>query len=308
MKRNNHRHKIWKRYKEVKVPWNVYDDHRGNECRRVLELAKDFKGLDEPVQRREFPLSRLAVLLLFKVYFNISYRTIASVTGGLRIHNILGLKRPPSFKTIQRTMNHLNERTLAEINRLYVPSFTKLAGVDSSGLKTTRRGAWLIIRFKEELRKRDFRKMNIFVDIETKKIIACVLTKGTSSDHRQLKKLLKRCQWFRMEIVLADGGYDTRACFQEIANRGAIPGIKVRKNASRKAKGCPVRKKAVIAQKEHYDDWKTLVRYPMRCVVEAVFSGTKRRFGEILSSIIGKFRRNEAWLRVLLWNICIYPR
>ena len=62
----------WKRYKKVSVPWAQYDVHRLNECKRVLDLRCLFHELDTPVQRREFKLSNLTVLLLFKILFCIS--------------------------------------------------------------------------------------------------------------------------------------------------------------------------------------------------------------------------------------------
>jgi len=46
----------------------------------------------------------------------------------------------------------------------------------------------------------------------------------------------------------------------------------------------------------------------MRCVVESIFSGTKRRFGEYFFSIKEKYRRVEMWLKTILWNVLIYPR
>jgi len=43
-------------------------------------------------------------------------------------------------------------------------------------------------------------------------------------------------------------------------------------------------------------------------VVESIFSGVKRRFGEYLFSVKEVFRRVEVWLRTILWNVLIYPR
>ncbi|MBE3094104.1 MAG: transposase, partial [Actinobacteria bacterium] len=122
------------------------------------------------------------------------------------------------------------------------------------------------------------------------------------------KKILKECDWIRVDIILRDKGYDTRECFNEITNHGSVPAIKVRKNASRKARGFPSRRKAVIAQQQDNEDWKTKVQATMRCVVEAVFSRTKQRFGEYLFSIKALFRDVEVWLRSILWNVLIYPR
>ncbi len=298
----------WRRYKEVSIPWAQYDIHRLNECKRVLDLCSLFHELDIPIQRREFKLSKLTVLLLLKILFGISYRTIASATKDLKIYDALGMKRPPCYKTIQNTMGYLDEKFLTEINCMLVPSRTGLAVIDSSGIKTHQKGAWVQIRFQKYPRKRDFKKIHIFVDLVSKKILYCLVTKGTSSDSKQLKRILKQCRWMKVEIILGDSGYDTRECFNEITDYDSVPGIKVRKNASTKSKGSPSRRKAVLAQRLDFDKWKEKVQCTMRCVVESIFSGTKRRFGDYLFSIKDKFRSIEVWLRTILWNVLIYPR
>jgi len=298
----------WNRYKDVNVPWKEYDEYNLNGCRRILDLSDLFEILDKPVQRREFKLSRLVILLLFKILFGLSYRSIASATRDLELYRLLGLKRAPCYKTIQNTMKYLNEEILSKINQFLVPDQIKLAGIDSSGMKTYRKGAWVIVHFNKTQRKRDFKKIHIFVDLLSKKIMYCVMTNGTSSDSKQLKKILRKCNWLKIKIILGDKGYDTRECFNEIKNFGATPGIRVRKNASTKSKGSPSRRKAVITQEKDLEKWKEKVGYRMRCVVEAIFSGSKRRFGEHLFSIKEGFRKVEMWLRTILWNVLIYPR
>ena len=308
MQRTKQKKKKWKRYKEVSVPWDTYDAYRCGECQRVIDLRDVFCDLDKPVQRREFKLSCLTVLLLFKILFGIGYRGITSATKDLKIYQMLDMKRAPCYKTIQNTMQYLDTRFLSTINQILVPKKIKLAGVDSSGLKTHRKGAWVIVRFRRHQQKKDFKKVHIFVDLVSKKIIYCLMTKGTASDSQQLKKILRQCDWIKVEIILGDKGYDTKECFTEVKKFGAEPGIPVRKNASTKARGCPSRGKAARAQQKDYDEWSKKVHRTMRCVVEAIFSGTKRRFGEYLFSIKTRFRRIEVWLRTILWNVLIYPR
>jgi len=298
----------WKRHKKVKVPWAEYDKSRRDDCKRVLDLRKKFKKLDKPVQRREFKLSCMVVLVLFKVLLNQSYRTIWSLSGTFQLWAVLGFKRNPCYKTIQNTMAYLDAEILELINRSLIPRHARLCGVDSSGIRTTRKGAWVIVTFKRRMRKKDFKKVHIFVDLEKKKILACIITGGTIYDGRQLRRMLRMCMWIRIEIVLGDGGYDSRNCFNDIAGINARPGIKVRKNSTTKSKHCPSRKWAVIAQKENYDKWKEDLEYTMRCVVEAIFSAMKRRYGEIVHSIKRKYRKVEIWIRTIIWNVCIYPR
>ena len=116
------------------------------------------------------------------------------------------------------------------------------------------------------------------------------MTIGRASDAKQVTKLLKGCNWTCVDVILGDRGYDSRECFHEITNFGALPGIPFRRNASTKSCGCSSRRKAVIAQQNDYEKWKQQVQYTMRCVVESIFSGLKRRFGEHLFSVNEKFR------------------
>jgi hypothetical protein len=308
MQKTSSKHKAWRRYKEVSVPWAHYDAHRRDEYKHVINLKGVFGELDRPAQRREFLLSKLTVILLLKIMFGISYRGIASATKNLGIYKILEMKRAPSYKTIQRTIKYLKVGFLSRVNRRLTPSEIQLAGIDSSGMKTQQKGAWVQIRFQTPIKKRDFKKVHIFVDLDTKKILYCIITKGSSYDSPQLKLILNQCKWLKISIILGDGGYDSKECFNEITKKGAIPGIPVRKNATTRSRGSMSRKKAVLEQKKDFNRWKEKVKYAMRCIVEAIFSGTKRRFGEYLFCIKERYRCVEMWLRTILWNVLIYPR
>ena len=308
MQRASQKNREWKRHKEVIVPWATYDAHRLGECKRVIDLRKTFVELDQPIQRREFQLSQLTVLLLLKLMFDISYRTLASAVNDLSIYQALGMKRAPCYKTIQNTMQYLTERVLIEINQGLIPQVTTLGGLDSSGMKTHRRGAWIVLRFHLPQHRRDFKKVHLFVDLISKKILYCLVTDGRASDVKQVKKLMQGCQWTRVDIILADSGYDSRECFNAITDVGATPGIPVRRNATTKNRWCTSRKRAVRAQQQDYSQWNEQVNYRMRCVIESIFSGLKRRFGENLFSIKEQYRLVETWLRTILWNVLIYPR
>lgn len=308
MQRTSPNNKEWKRYKEVSVTWAHYDRYRLNECKRVLDLRGLFIELDKPIQRREFKLSNLTVLLFFKILFGISYRGIASANKDLKIYTLLGMKRAPCYKTLQNTMKYFDEELFIKINKIFVSSSVKLAGIDSSGIKTNKKGAWIQIRFRKPVRQHDFKKVHIFVDLKSKKILHCIMTNGRTYDSTQFRHILEQCSWIKFEIILGDGAYDSKECFNEIAKQKAVPGIPVRKNSITRSKGSPTRRKTVIAQQKDFDKWKEQVHYTMRCIVESIFSGTKRRFGEYLFSMKEKFRSIEIWLRTILWNVLIYPR
>jgi hypothetical protein len=308
MQKTSQKKREWKRYKEVSVPWASYDAHRKSECKHVLDLRTALTDLDRPVQRREFKLSSLTVLLLLKILFGVSYRTIASACKDLQIYRLLSMERAPCYKTIQNTMDHLNEDFFISMNTQFHPVNVELAGIDSSGMKTHRKGVWIQIRFQRFSRKRDFKKIHIFVDLLSKKILYCMMTDGTCHDAKELKKILKQVNWMKFDIILGDKGYDSKECFNVIKKHGALPGIPVRKNATTRSRGSPTRRKSAVAQHSDYDSWKKNVQFTMRCIVECIFSGLKRRFGEYLFSLKEKHRHVEMWLRTILWNVLIYPR
>jgi len=90
---------------------------------------------------------------------------------------------------------------------------------------------------------------------------------------------------------------------------GAVPAIRVRKNAIPNAMGCYSRKMAVISQKTNYSKWSASVSYGKKWIVESVFSSIKRMFGE---EVRAKKRCNmvqELMLKISLYNwfVMAYP-
>jgi len=78
--------KVWKRYKEASIRWAEYDASTDLVNVKILDLQRLFNKLDTPVQRREFKLSNLIVLFLFRILFGIGYRGIASAAKDLEIY------------------------------------------------------------------------------------------------------------------------------------------------------------------------------------------------------------------------------
>ncbi len=81
------------------------------------------------------------------------------------------------------------------------------------------------------------------------------------------------------------------------------PAISIRKNASSKARGCPLRRDEVLLiRKVGYDVWKQLKDAGRRWIAEIVFSSIKRVLGEDLLSKKFKAQKVEAGLKVMLYN------
>ena len=81
------------------------------------------------------------------------------------------------------------------------------------------------------------------------------------------------------------------------------PAISIRKNASTKARGCPLRRDEVLLiRKLGYDGWKQLKDAGRRWIAEIVFSSIKRVLGEDLLSKKFKAQKVEGGLKVMLYN------
>ena len=65
----------------------------------------------------------------------------------------------------------------------------------------------------------------------------------------------------------------------DLDKRGIEPGIRIRRNSSRRARGCPARKRVVIEYLEDPEAWKRRVGYGRRGMAETAFSTYKRMFG-----------------------------
>jgi hypothetical protein len=121
MQRASQENRERERHKEVTVLWVTYDAHMLCESKRVIYLRRILIELDRPDQRREFQLAQVTVLLLLKLMFDISYRTLASTINDLSIYQALDMKRAPCYKTIQNTMQYLTECVLIETNQGLIP-------------------------------------------------------------------------------------------------------------------------------------------------------------------------------------------
>lgn len=112
--------------------------------------------------------------------------------------------------------------------------------------------------------------------------MAAVASLSSVSDSEVLPTLLKP---LRRQIaqVSADGGYDTRDCYQVIRSKGAKPVIPPRKTATLWEQGHP-RNEAVIALREgRLPEWKKESNYHQRSLVETSFSRYKQLVGSRLS-------------------------
>ena len=103
--------------------------------------------------------------------------------------------------------------------------------VDSTGIKVEGEGEWHS-RKHGASKRRVWRKIHIGIDEETLEIRAVEVTSSNVGDAPMLPDLLKQIGPDQeIATVTADGAYDTRACHDAIAARGAAAVIPPRRNA-----------------------------------------------------------------------------
>ena len=113
-----------------------------------------------------------------------------------------------------------------------------------------------------------------------------VFEKGESEPdifERHIKQLIKKGA-----VIIkacADGAHDKRKLFNALEKHNIEQAIKMRSNASTKARGSISREREVRNFKKlGYEEWAKEKDYGMRWSTEGKFSSVKRKFGEIVRS------------------------
>jgi hypothetical protein len=180
-----------------------------------------------------------------------------------------------------------------------------ITGSDATGLKVTNRGEW--IRQKWQIR-RGWVKVVIIGD--TKGNIVDIRVGNEELDENKAHRGMLRKNAQDINKNFGDGLYDQKTNFDLYEELKIIPGIKIRSNASTKARGCQSRKKEVIKfKKQGYTLWAQNIDYGMRWpCTEGIFSAVKTIFGEVLSSHKKRNLYHEAkmkfWAYQKIKDIC----
>ncbi len=247
----------------------------------------------------EYSHTYIQFLAFLKIGFKISYRTVQGIVRGLsdyiRIEEMHFthirrriLKIRPSVACVNIDDDD-NDKPITLV-------------VDASGLTLTKKGDY--IEQKWIRKKKEFVKLHIAVDAKSMKIISFRVTKGNVHDSKKLGPMIKEVtEEYDIDMIYGDRAHDNRRSFNLLDDLNIEPAISIRKNASTKAKGCPLRREEVLLiRKLGYDGWKELKDAGRRWIAEIVFSSIKRVLGEDLLSKKFKAQKVEAGLKVMLYN------
>lgn len=177
--------------------------------------------------------------------------------------------------------------------------FDDIVGSDATGIKVSNRGEWMRQKWKV---KRGWIKAAMLGD-KNGNIIDVIVGIETMSENfafRQMLKLHKNS----IKQIYGDGAYDTKANFELCRQLKINPVFKIRKNASKNAKGSMFRKKYVTEYKKiGYEKWKDKYKYGDRwCCTESIFSAVKRIEGEYVRATKKENMLHEAKMKFWVYN------
>lgn len=291
--------------------WAVYDAAQTQEIRLFDELLKDLvETISKPVQeigkgRPRIPIDELVFCAVKKVYSKLSSRRAQGLFDDAVEHGYIN--NTPHFNTMSSFLNDPETTTI--LRKLIELSAIPLAGIesdfaiDSTGFRTSSFGEYCRVKHKTTQKHR-WLKAHIITGVKTNVVAAITITKDYSGDSLQFKELVHQtANRFDIKEVSADKAYSSRANFEIVGDVGGQAYIPFKKNATARAGGSPLWKKAFHMFQLHREEFDK--HYHKRSNAESTIFAIKQKFGEILTSKNRVSQENELLCKVLAYNITV---
>jgi len=293
----------WSEYNEslVRRGEMLFDDGFLQNWR--AELKKMNKGKEGANYR--YPNSLILLLLATVHAYLLPYRQLEGFLRMMSVYIKRIQKIVPDFTTIWWRVVKLKINLDPKVN---LEKDDIVIAVDSTGIKVTNSGEWILDKWKNKRKRKEFIQIHVDINIKTKKIVSMKVTKENVHDGKMLKELVYDVVSKKNSVkkILADGGYDSKENFSYLDELDIVPVIKVRKNSTIKNNvNCIPRKSSILEQFKDIKRWKKKHRYGMRWMAESVFSSIKRTFGEHVSSVKWNNIVNELMLKASIYNMFI---
>jgi hypothetical protein len=246
---------------------------------------------------KTFSDAALQVCLMLRLVYKLPLRGLEGFVNSLFELLRLPLKSP-DFSVFSKRGRHLRVLLPRQL-----PAGPLHIVVDSTGLKVFGEGEWKV-RQHGVGKRRTWRKLHLGVDAVTLEVVAVELTEAGVADPDVLPALLAQVEDEDAVIgqVSGDGAYDTRGCYDAIAERQAQPCIPPRETAVPWEESHP-RTAAVTACRElGRATWKQAVGYHRRSVVETAMYRYKQLIGPHLRARLVSTQQCEAYVAVAVLN------
>ncbi|MEM0488102.1 MAG: transposase [Candidatus Bathyarchaeia archaeon] len=215
-----------------------------------------------------------------------------------RLH-MLGLEHAPHRTALYRTRKRLSEEYMEKLNRRILERLkhARKVGADATGMRMSKRDcAWSSSSLNG---RREYTKLHGLFNLETGTVEAFKATGGNEHECKHLPDLLKRLD--DMECFVADPGYLSRRNCMLVAEKGAKPYIKPKKNSLMKAKGCWIWKSMVTLYRMHPRIFNHSYKLHQR--IEAGWHSLKSIVGDLIRNKTIKTIKTEIWAKIICYNL-----
>jgi transposase len=176
--------------------------------------------------------------------------------------------------------------------------------VDSSGFSTCRFGRYYSFKHGRDLKYRGWIKTHISVGVKTNIVTAVELTEENCNDSPYFRPLVeKTAENFQISEVSADKAYSSRENMEIVTDKGGVPFIPFKSNATPRAARSSTWHKMYYYFQFRREEF--LQHYHKRSNVETAFHMIKTKFGDSLKSRSKRAQVNEALCKILCHNLCV---
>jgi IS5 family transposase len=238
--------------------------------------------------------------LVFKSVYHLSLRAAQGFLSS--VVELMQLTLPiPDYSTVSR-----RQGVLAVRSALTPWRSPRHIVIDATGLKVYGAGEWRIYKHRVS-RRRTWRKLHLGIDEKTKEIVAVEVTESRVHDSQPLSTLLVQIP-DPIGQVSGDGAYDTRACYEAVLQRGAVPVFVPRRTAqlcnAKDPTGWRAARNRVLRQIAAHGRaaWQVLSGYTRQSIAENAMCRFKMLFGGQLWARGLETQRTEAAVKCAVLN------
>jgi hypothetical protein len=238
--------------------------------------------------------------LVFKSVYHLSLRAAQGFLSS--VMELMQLTLPiPDYSTVSRRQRVLSVRAALSPRRS-----PRHVVVDATGLKVYGAGEWRVWKHRVG-RRRTWRKLHLGIDEATKEIVAVEVTGSRVHDSQPLPSLLEQIA-SPIGQVSGDGAYDTRACYEAVLQRSAVPVFVPRRTARlgnvTDPTGWRAARNRILQQIEAHgrSAWQMLSGYTRQSIAENTMLRFKTLFGGRLWARGLASQRAEALVKVSVLN------
>jgi len=185
----------------------------------VIIFKRVLPSYSSKFSKKKYKQYQLFVILLYKVWANVSYRDVIKViSSNPSFIALLSLSEIPHFTTIQKFCKRISMKLVESVSNKVVKSFLGLLGnitiINSTGFSLNCHSFYYDKRLNDfgKRVKRKYVKATIIVDDKSQIIVAFSVHFGEIHDSKEFKKTLENMNREiinKFNIIIGNKGYDS---------------------------------------------------------------------------------------------------